>query len=396
MRASANEMAGRYHASALLAVAAALSAGGALASCGDDGLGPPHQGSGAASSGEGGSLVVEDAGGPPSPDAGGLCGNQIHQVIANAPNIYFVLDASGSMATAVSGSTTRYDRVHSAAVELVRNLGPLINVGAAVFPKDVSGSDTCHTGGEVFAVTPGDPYVEGQGNGPTTQGFRAATDVNPFGGTPISATLDALAPKLAELSGATIVLLATDGGPNCNPDATCPPEECIPFIEGAAGCDEACCEPNGPAGPEGCVDRDATVAAVAAVAALGINVHVIGIPGSEIYGDVLDEMALAGNAPQFVSPYYYKVDDLDTLGGVLATIASVVVSCEFDIVDPPAEEGTTNVYLDEELIPYSAIEGWSWKTPAVVELRGEPCQRVKSGQVRQVQIVSGCPTEVAN
>lgn len=370
---------------------AALWLAGAIASCGEEPLGGPRVGQ--PSEGGGGGFTIEDDGGPPEPDAGGFCGNQIHQVITNAPNVYFVLDASGSMSTPVSGSTSRYDRVHSAAVDLVRNLGPLINVGAAVFPKDTAGDD-CHAGGEVFPVTPGDPYVEGQGDGSTTKGFSATTNVTPFGGTPIAATLEALTPGLAQLPGNTIVVLATDGGPNCNAAAVCPPEECIPFLEGS--CDATCCEPGGAAGPMGCVDRADTVAAVAAIAALGIDVYVIGIAGSELYGDVLDEMAIAGNAPQFVSPYYYKVTNLDTLGGVLATIASVVVSCAFDVVDPPAEAGKTNVYLDKELIPYSATDGWFWQTPTIVELVGEPCQRVKSGQVRQVQIVSGCPTEVAN
>lgn len=395
MSVAAERRTWRFGASALFGLSTALALGGVLASCSEEPLGPPRQGGGAgSSSGDGGGLMGEDAGGPPPPDADGLCGNQIHQVIANAPNLYFVLDASGSMATAVSGNATRYDRVHDATVDLVRNLGPLINVGAAVFPKDVTSSDSCSAGGQVFEVTPGDAYVEGQGDGNTTKGFRATTNVDPFGGTPTAATLEELRPKLTELPGKTIVLLATDGGPNCNASAACAPEECIPFIEGQ--CDEACCAPGGPAGPEGCVDRAATVEAVTAIAGLGIEVYVIGIPGSELYGNVLDDMALAGGAPQFVSPYYYKVDDLDTLGGVLSTIASVVISCEFDLVDLPPEEGKTNVYLDKELIPYSVADGWYWKAPAVVELRGHPCERLKSGEVREVQIVSGCPTEAAN
>lgn len=395
MGASAERRGWQFGASALLGLSAALALGGVLASCGEDPLGPPRQGAGAgSSSGEGGGIALDDAGGPPPPDADGLCGNQLHQVITNAPNLYFVLDASGSMSTRVSGNATRYDRVHDAAVGLVRNLGPLINVGAAVFPKDVTSTDGCHSGGEVFTVTPGDAYVEGQGDGTTTRAFRATTNVDPLGGTPTAATLEELTSKLAGLPGTTIVLLATDGGPNCNPIAMCAPEECIPFVEGQ--CDEACCAPGGPAGPTGCVDRADTVAAVAAIAALGIDVYVIGIPGSELFGDVLDEMALAGGAPQFVSPYYYKVDDLDTLDGVLSTIASVVISCEFDLADPPPEQDKTNVYLDKELVPYSVTNGWYWKAPAIVELRGEACQRVKGGEVRQVQIVSGCPTEATN
>jgi hypothetical protein len=366
--------------------------GGALASCGEERPGgAPRRPDGG--SGDDGGLHVGDAGGPPPPDAGGLCGNQIHQLINDTPNIYFLLDASGSMSAEAPGNTTRYERVQEAAVDLVRNLGPLINVGAAVFPLDASSGDSCHAGGEVLAVRPGDPYVEGQSTGPTTKAFRSAISLVPYGGTPTAATLEGLTPALLDLSGRTIVVLATDGGPNCNFEAECPPEECMPYVEGQ--CDASCCEPSGAAGPSSCVDRAATVAAVAALADAGIDVYVIGIPGSELYGGVLDDMALAGGAPQFVSPFYYKVDNLDTLGSVLAEIAAVVISCEFDVQDAPPEEGKTNVYLDQEIVPYSETSGWRWKTETVVELVGEACQRVKSGKVRQVQIVSGCPTEVA-
>jgi hypothetical protein len=299
------------------------------------------------------------------------------------------------MATRASANSTRYDRVHRAAVELVQNLGPLINVGAAVFPLRATEEEPCRKGGQVFPVTPGDAYIEDQTAGRTTEGFSATTRVTPSGGTPTSATLQALTPMLVSLPGKTIVVLATDGGPNCNASVLCSIDECMPNIEGQCDAMTNCCAPDGLAGPEACIDRANTVAAIAALAAQDIDVYVIGIPGSETYDDVLDRMALAGGVPQFVSPFYFKVDNLDTLGNVLSKIASVVVSCEFDLIDPPPEEGQTNVYLDQQIVPYNRENGWEWKSSTVIELRGEPCQRLKSGKVKQVQIVSGCPTEVA-
>jgi hypothetical protein len=388
---------GNSRAGALVCIAAALTLGEALAACEEDRARPgprssdldnPEQ--------DGGELLpLDDAGGPPAPDAGGLCGNLVHDAISDAPNIYFVLDASGSMDSLVSSRATRYERVHDAAVELVRNLGPLINVGAAVFPLSASNTEPCRPGGEVFPVTRGDALAEDPTDGTTTQGFRATTNVVPFGGTPTAATLRALTDKLSALTGKTIVLLATDGGPNCNASLSCDADECIANIEEQCSPGVNCCAPSGPAGPENCIDREETVDAVAELAANGIDVYVIGIPGSETYGGVLDGMALAGGVPRFVSPFYYKVGNLDALGGVLSTIASVVVSCEFDLVDPPPQEGLTNVYLDRELVPYDPENGWYWRSPSIVELRGDACARLKGGKVRQVQIVSGCPTEVA-
>lgn len=384
----------------LCCVGAIFAVGAVMAACSDD---RPRQhprdssgvDAGAQEPDDGLDLDPEDTLGPPPADAGGLCGNQIHQVeITEAPNLYFVLDASGSMLSPASPRETRYERVHDAAVGLVRSLGPLINVGAAVFPLDARDATPCGPGGEVFPVTPGDPFTGDQAEGTTTRRFRSSTRVTPLGGTPTAATLTALTPTLVALPGKTIVLLATDGGPNCNPSASCDADGCIANIEQQCP-EENCCSAGGLSGPEGCLDREDTVAAIAALAAQGVDVYVIGIPGSEAYGDLLDEMALAGGAAQFVSPFYFKVDDLDTLGSVLSKIASIVVSCEFDLVDPPPEDGSTNVYLDKQLVPYDPENGWYWKSPVVVELAGEACDRLRSGRVGQVQIVSGCPTEVA-
>lgn len=329
--------------------------------------------------------------GPPAPDAGGLCGNDIHQAVIDAPNLYFVLDASGSM-EAPFGNGTRYTVVRAAVVDLVRKLGPLVNVGAALFPRKVTDVDTCHVGGQVFPVKRGDP-ITGE-DGPTTAGLRQSTLVTPKGGTPVSATLTALTPTLTALTGRTFVVIATDGAPNCNESASCSAAGCMGNLEGQCDPSTNCCAPGGTHGPAFCVDEEATVAAIAELRAAGLEVLVIGIPGSEAYAGVLDAMAQAGGSPRSASPFYYPVTDLDGLTETLSSIASVAVSCEFTLVDPPDEEGMTNVYLDQQMLPYDDPNGWIWKPPSTVALLGEACDRLKGGKVAQVQIVSGCPTGV--
>ncbi|AKT41391.1 vWA domain-containing protein [Chondromyces crocatus] len=363
-----------------------------LGACSEEELGGPRPGT-VIKPPDGDGIDLGEGTSPPPLDSEGYCGNQIHQPVREVSNIYFLIDASGSMSTSAGSGTTRYQRVQGAAVNLVRQLGSLINVGGAVFPIGGGGEDGCGVGGEVLAVRPGDPYVKGQGKGPTTRALEGALSVSPLGGTPLAATLEALTPGLAALEGRTIVVLATDGGPNCNYEASCSASDCIPYVEGACG--STCCSPQGLAGPSGCVDRANAVAAVSALAARGITVYVIGIPGSEVYGGVLDQLAVAGGAPQFVSPFYYKVDDLGSLGGVLAEIAGGVISCAFDLQSEPPEEGMTNVYLDGKVLPYGEENGWRWTSPTVVELTGDACEALKLGQVREVQIVSGCPTEAA-
>lgn len=386
----------RTVAAAIFGLCAAIAGFGACQ--GPEELGGPLPPGGGGQGGAGGDLLPGTGGGPPPIDAGGLCGNQIHQIISDAPNVYFVIDASGSMGWPESdgSSVTRYQRVRKAALQLVQDLGGLIQVGAALFPHDANEIEQCAVGAQVMATAPGDP----DGNGATTAEFKDETNVVPFGGTPTAATLEELRPGLAALPGRTFVLLVTDGGPNCNADAACDGDGCQFNIEGCTGdpCCNAggnCCAPGQPAGPESCLDGDATLAAVKAYADSELPLYVIGIPGSETYADLLAQMAITAGTSQAANPFYYAVDDLDNLNAVLAKIAAVAISCIFEVDDPPAVAEQTNVYLDGVVLPADLEDGWRWMDPDLtrIELLGDACDRLQAGKVKSVQIVSGCPTE---
>src|SRR3954471_11233653 len=87
---------------------------------------------------------------PPGPDADGLCGNTFLNAVGDPPNIYFVIDRSGSMSELVDGQV-KYAAVVRSAVGLVRSVGSQANIGAAVFPApDATELDPCKTGIEVF------------------------------------------------------------------------------------------------------------------------------------------------------------------------------------------------------------------------------------------------------
>ncbi|MCC6524879.1 MAG: VWA domain-containing protein [Polyangiaceae bacterium] len=363
-----------------------------LEACSEDRPGPMQQKKTTSGAGGGSLFDAGLAGGPPSLDAPGLCGNELHQVVFDAPNLYFVLDRSGSMAAPVAGDTA-YDVVRAAMLSLVKHLGALVRVGAAIFPG-ISLGDTCAPGEEVFAVTQGDPVQPNGTEGPVTTALRFATKVAPSGGTPTSATLEVLLPTLAALPGRTIVLLATDGAPNCNSEASCGLDECQAYLEGYCDPNVNCCLPGGTAGPLNCVDRPATVAAVEAIHALGIDVYVIGIPGSDLYSGVLDAMATAGGTAHSQFPLYVKVDDLATLEPTFAAIAAAAITCEFTLSDPPTDKGLTNVYLDGTVVPYDPANGWTWVGDDRVWLHGDACSLLKTGGAVNVQIVSGCPTEL--
>ncbi len=351
----------------------------------------PTSGSGGSGGGLFGTGGEEDC----TPPAGD-CGDEVRKVQFVAPNIYFVFDRSGSMKDAASPGSpvSRYATVQSAAVAMVKSLGSLINIGAAVFPY---GSDPCGAGSEVLEISPGDPKTDGETLGPTTTLFQARTKGTPGGGTPISSTLESLVPKLAQASGKTVVMLLTDGGPNCNGAVVCSASECQAIVEGACPPGDNCCSSGYPGGgPELCIDRTATVNAVAAIAALGIEVYVIGITGSEIYEGVLNEMAIAGGTAQMGTPQYHQVTDLASIGDLLGSIAADAISCELPLSQTPTEEDKSfiNVYLDCDLLPFDPINGWGWLGEDTVWLHGEACEKLKGGEVAQVQIAIGCPTEL--
>jgi hypothetical protein len=230
--------------------------------------------------------------------------------------------------------------------------------------------------------------------GPTTEGFITSTSVSPSGGTPTAATLAALKPGLLKLAGRTVVLLATDGGPNCDAAISCGIDQCIPNLEGSClPMGTNCCASGGTTGPQGCIDTDAAVTAVGAIASAGIPVVVVGIPGSDTYAHVLDAMAVAGGAPQQGTTAYWAVSDYNQLEQTFAKIASAYVSCDFVLESPPPDEDHTNVYFDQTVVPADPVNGWVWKSPSEIELVGAACAELKAGKVVQVQIVSGCPTK---
>ncbi|MFW5739734.1 MAG: vWA domain-containing protein [Myxococcota bacterium] len=342
--------------------------------------------------------------GPPDPDAEGYCGNQFFNLTPEPPNLYFVLDRSGSMLEPASAGSakSKYTAVRSAAIGLVGELGHRVNVGAAVFPG-APYTDECSSGKEVFSTRAGDPLSTYQGgDGPVTQGFAFATNVQPKGGTPIAATLSELLPLLEALEGKTAVVLMTDGGPNCSIESDCQPEDCIWNIEGAYLVDQwctpdfNCCDPAllyGP-GRRGCLDGAATVAAVAALRDVGVRTYVVGIAGSEFYVGLLDQLATVGGSARPVEPRYYRVDDISNLGGILAAIGNkALLTCDFALDEAPPNPQLVNVYLDQWLVPYDEVDGWSWTSETTLTLNGVACEKLESGLVAQVQVVAGCPTE---
>ncbi|MFO0659429.1 MAG: VWA domain-containing protein [Polyangiaceae bacterium] len=331
-----------------------------------------------------------------NPDAS--CGFQSFVAKTDPIRLYLVVDRSGSMADEVDGQV-KFTALRSALVDLVGEIGFRAEIGMAIYPYQPQG-DSCHVGKEMVAMQPGDAhsYYEQGLRGPVTANIYSKLLISPAGGTPTGPTLSALRPTLESLGKNTFVLLATDGGPNCNESATCTAAQCIPNIEGDPACSEVnCCDPTlSPSfSTANCLDTNGSLTAISQLAAAGVKTIVVGIPGSAPYKSLLNAMAVAGGAPRDGDVRYYAADSLTELSTLIDQIGSqVLISCSISLDQKPEDSNLVNVYFDSTLVKSNAVDGWSWTGPTTIQLNGEACDTLLSGSVGAVSILLGCPTEI--
>src|SRR5262249_55759339 len=137
---------------------------------------------------------------------------------------------------------------------------------------------------------------------------------SPAGGTPTAEALRRALDYFTKGEGATLkgnryVLLATDGGPNCDSTLSCTAATCTTNLDGTCSipAGASCCDPQfgGAAARSRCLDDAGTEAQIKALETAGVHTFVVGIPGSEVYGDALDAFAIAGGEALTQGPRKY-------------------------------------------------------------------------------------------
>jgi len=388
----------------LRAVVLAFAAIAVPAACGNE-RAPYLVNPGELDSGTGGGdagLMLGDASETPS----GPCGSQSLPVVANPPNLSFIIDHSASMGDELAGSgLSKYENARIALSHVLSTIGHRVNYGATIFPG-LAGVTGCEAGDELMPVAPGDPpsYARDGKHGPRLKdllGRLSIADVD--GGTPAAATLAKSLDTLVTLPGTTYVILITDGAPNCNEELSCKAAQCIPNIEGftAGGLDCStgvnCCAPSNqnPYANLSCVDQDASLQAVQALTDAGISTFVVGMPGSEPYEQLLNAMAEVGGTAREGDLAYYSVADTEALEQALKAIAALVaISCEIPLDYEPPDPDFVNVYFDGKVVEYDPEAGWEWTEDGSVAIRGAACEQLSAGDVLEVQILAGCKTVV--
>jgi hypothetical protein len=275
------------------------------------------------------------------------------------PRILLVVDRSGSMdedATGFPGS--KWDTAVDTLDTVTHQLETSVELGLSMYPAGASQNEQCAPGGLEVDVRLNNANAI----------VDALQGTGPGGGTPTAPTLLVARGDLQQLGsqgGQRAIVLATDGGPNCNESLdgnTCrcvapDPSQCAAFSGN-------------------CLDDVNTIAAAGQVAAAGFPVFVLGLPGTENFSDVLRSLARAGGTNDF-----YNANSASALAQSLEDIAVRLGSCRFDLPGSPRPDQIT-VSVDGSSVARDAArnDGWDLIDANTIELFGDACTAASRAQ----------------
>jgi von Willebrand factor type A domain len=296
------------------------------------------------------------------------------RLVRREARMVFVVDRSGSMSQplVMGEPRDRWSTLYEALGQTLPRFEASMELGALIFPR-VPASGALASA-QACDQLPGDGLDVSPARNNATTLLRAVALFPPGGATPTAAAIGRATRYIAahEVRGlAQYIVLATDGGPNCN--ATLNPVTCVcPVMSGcgAAGL-----------GARYCLDDVATVASIDAARRRGIGTFVIGIDGDlgPDYVDVLDRMALAGGRALAATRRYYSVREGNQLGAAFEEIQRTVVRCAYVTPSRPDDPERIVVRAGDAVIRRDTTrrDGWDWTDRDYGELTlfGTACER---------------------
>lgn len=296
--------------------------------------------------------------------------------------ILLVIDRSGSMDALLpggdAGAASRWSAVRQAIAATIPPIQDAVSIGAIFYPRTpvpgVPVTLQACTMRNVLDV-PAARYTSGQ----ILQIFNGTT---PNGATPTWAALGLAGNALravTDRSVARYIVLATDGGPNCNLDL---PVQTCTCVEGSPPCGSVQDEAR-----YVCLDDQRTVQRVTEIAAEGIGTYVIGIrdDAEPRLTDVLNRMATAGGRPNLQgADRFYDVrrqqDLVDAFEGIVRTIAQ----CAYVTPSRPDDPGAIDVSVAGMSMAHDPTHqnGWDWTDRGYgeVTLYGPACNAVLASE----------------
>jgi von Willebrand factor type A domain len=324
-------------------------------------------------------------------DAQVPCIPGVFQLQPANPSVMFVLDASGSMNEpfSVNGST-RWQVLGSSLAVVLPSVDQTMSIGATVFP-DVSQQ-----------AVPPDQNCAGPSsvNLPPAIGnvnplLNLIQSIGPVGGTPTADAISTAAQGLLSIraaSTARAIILATDGGPNCNTSLDSETCTCANPAETTCGKDPP------PFDPQLCLDDTRTLSRITSFASQGLPTYVIGIhdPGDVQDEPVLNAMADAGGRPLSGTDHYYSATSQTDLENAFVAIRNQIGSCTYLTSSVPNGAGSISVTVNGVTIPFdpSGKQGWKWGDEANGEIIfvGQACTNLgaSDGGTRKIDANVAC------
>jgi hypothetical protein len=307
--------------------------------------------------------------------------------LRRSAEVMFVVDRSSSMNLTLDGRVvppgdpnTRWRVLRNALSSALPPYQSQLLMGAVFFPQPINDGNNdlmaACTGSSAVDLRPANNQAQ-----PIIQIFDTTS---PGGGTPtlgaIALAADFLQSNALRGHGRYIVL-ATDGGPNCN--FTLDPRTCI-----CTSRDPMTNQPN--CASEmlafNCLDYQNTDRAIMQSYQAGIPVYVIGIPDPTRTDltDALNRMALLGGRPraqtQPTDPLFYSVQRPSDLNDAFGQIQRTIVQCAFVTPGNPDDPDGITVLLNGAPISRdpSRADGWEWTDRAngEITLFGTACDAV--------------------
>jgi hypothetical protein len=296
---------------------------------------------------------------PMNPSTPAACGAQTFPITTSvvAPNVYLLVDRSGSMSDGFGGTSTgtKWDAAQTAINGLLNANTGKAQWGLSLFPPNPS-VDTCGKAGiDVPLMTGDEASVLSHINGLTN-----AMIANPRGSTP---TADALATvrdsaNLVATDRNNYVLLITDGIPECNNAS----------------------------------DVTTTIGQLYNRTP-SVKTFVVGI-GADTASNptLLNQWAEAGHTQRSGATEYYQASDAMSLITAFDAIIGATASCTYKLDMPPADPTLVVGQLNGTSIASDPANGFTYDAGTQsVTFHGAACDQITSGMVTNVGVQYGCP-----
>ena len=344
---------------------------------------------------------------------GGVCDWEALESRHLDTNLLLVVDASASMNEPVAGTEqTRWELLSTALVEALSEPRAEFELGLLLVPDTTGLPPNCDGApAECCEVGPSDSLTVPIGPGEETfsQISSALEARAPGGASPLAAALERAYRHLvdADPGGVRFVVLASDGGANCNQSLECTGAQCTLQLDPSESClaeGDTCCQDS----PGGCLDDAEVTAQIERLHDAGVSTLVVGVAGNERYATALDRWATAGDL--FVRPdgveRYYELSTEDDAAAFAETFRFVTVQVDYSCEIPLTQQvpNPTEVLVAVECEPIasereSGPDAQSWwifnssdpDSATSVILQGAVCDRILSEGVQRVDVALGCP-----